>query len=299
MQKNDNGGAIALDKQGRGRPRRSPLAESTDGSKSNATRNEDHKKDASGEYEFGGPIGVGCLMILFPVLMWYMWIGATYYDGKIPRAQHGQSTSEFIISLFMYVYEGAYPTRKAWAIYWGYFLMEIAFYFYMPGVYADGKPLPHLGGKKLKYYCSAAWSWFSTIAIALTLHFTGVFKLYTILDEFGSIMTVAIISGFLLSFTFYFSALARGAQHRMTGNHVYDFFMGAELNPRLFSFLDFKMFFEVRIPWFMLFLITAGAAAQQWEKYGYVSGEVGFLLLAHFLYANACSKGEHLIITTW
>jgi delta24(24(1))-sterol reductase len=33
--------------------------------------------------------------------------------------------------------------------------------------------------------------------------------------------------------------------------------------------------------------------------YGYVSAEVVFLAGAHYLYANACSKGEHLIITSW
>jgi delta24(24(1))-sterol reductase len=125
------------------------------------------------------------------------------------------------------------------------------------------------------------------------------FPLYTIIDEFGSIMSVAIISGFLVSIVAYFSALYRGAQHRMTGSPIYDFFMGAELNPRLFTWLDFKMFFEVRIPWYILFLTTLGACARQYEQYGYVSGEAWFLLMAHFLYANACSKGEELIITSW
>ena len=85
----------------------------------------------------------------------------------------------------------------------------------------------------------------------------------------------------------------------MTGYHVYDFFMGAELNPRMFGILDFKMFFEVRLPWYILLFVTLGAAARQYEVYGYVSGEVGFLLMAHFLYANACSKGEECIVSTW
>ncbi|KAH9829515.1 sterol reductase/lamin B receptor [Teratosphaeria destructans] len=75
--------------------------------------------------------------------------------------------------------------------------------------------------------------------------------------------------------------------------------MGAELNPRLFGWLDFKMFYEVRVPWFILFLTTASAAARQYEQYGYVTGEVLFLLMAHFLYANACCKGEEMIPPTW
>ncbi|THY80917.1 sterol reductase/lamin B receptor, partial [Aureobasidium pullulans] len=197
---------------------------------------ENHTVDNSGEREFGGAVGVSAMMIGFPLLMYYMWIGATFCDG--------------------------------------------ACYLYMPGVYGKGKRLPSLGGKQLEYYCSAVWSWYTTIILAIVLHVSGLFPLYTLIDEFGSIMSVAIISGFLVSIIAYFSALSRGAEHRMTGSPIYDFFMGAELNPRLFTWLDFKMFFE-------------------YENYGYVSGEAWFLLMAHFLYANACSKGEELIITSW
>lgn len=168
----------------------------------------------------------------------------------------------------------------------------------MPGVMSQGRPLRHEGGKKLPYYCSAYTSWYATLAIAAALHLTGLFPLYTLIDEFGPIMTVAIISGYLNSLIVYIQAIVRGRTHRPTGYPLYDFFMGIELNPRI-GILDFKMFYEVRIPWFILFLITASVAARQYEDYGYVSAEVGFLLMAHFLYTNACAKGEQLIITSW
>lgn len=259
----------------------------------------DPKVDYSGHYEFGGSAGVLSMMIGFPLLMYYMWIGATYYDGKFPRPSEGQSMSEFFAHLGHLAYEGAFPSVKAWTIYWVFFIFEGACYLLIPGITVMGRPLPHLGGKQLPYYCSALWSFWTTIAIACTLHFTGIFKLYTIIDEFGPLMSVAILSGFIVAFIAYFSALARGAEHRMTGYPIYDFFMGAELNPRMFGILDFKMFFEVRLPWYILLLVTMGTAARQYEVYGYVSGEVGFLLMAHFLYANACSKGEECIVSTW
>lgn len=260
----------------------------------------DAKIDDSGRFEFGGTPGALGLMIGFPLLMYYMWIGATYYDGKLPMPEKGQSMLEFAKYLVSLAYVGAFPSLKAWAIYWIFFIFEAICYVYMPGgVYADGKPLLHEGGRKLSYYCSGMQSFYVTIAAAIGLHVSGLFPLYTLMDEFGPIMSVAIITGFLLSFVFYFSALARGAEHRMTGYPVYDFFMGAELNPRILGWLDFKMFFEVRIPWYMLFLTSLGACARQWEQYGYVSGELAFLLMAHWLYANACSKAEQLIPTTW
>ncbi|THX54500.1 sterol reductase/lamin B receptor [Aureobasidium pullulans] len=260
---------------------------------------ENHAVDNSGEREFGGAVGVSAMMIGFPLLMYYMWIGATFYDGHIPTREPGQSWSAFFNHLFDLCYEHAFPHVEAWTIYWTFLIFEGACYLYMPGVYGKGKRLPSLGGKQLEYYCSAVWSWYTTIILAIVLHVSGLFPLYTLIDEFGSIMSVAIISGFLVSIIAYFSALSRGAEHRMTGSPIYDFFMGAELNPRLFTWLDFKMFFEVRIPWYILFLTTLGACARQYENYGYVSGEAWFLLMAHFLYANACSKGEELIITSW
>lgn len=260
---------------------------------------QDPKVDYSGEFEFGGSLGVTALMIGFPLLMWYMWVGATYYDGKLPLPAAGQSWPDFGRHLFDLVYTGAFPTLRAWKIYWTFFIFEGACYCLLPGVWGYGKPLPHAGGKQLPYYCSAYSSLYFTMAVVGALHYTGYFKLYTLIDEFGPLLSVAIISGFLVSIVAYVSALARGATHRMTGYPIYDFFMGAELNPRMFGILDFKMFFEVRLPWYILFGLSCAAAARQYESYGYVSGEVMFLVMAHYLYANACSKGEELIITTW
>lgn len=255
--------------------------------------------DTSGKREFGGSFGMLAMMTGFPTLMYYMWIGATFYDGKFPRPAADQTLKEFLERMVFLVKTEAYPTNKAWSIYWYFGLLQMAFYMLLPGVYRKGKPLPHLNGKQLDYYCSAMWSFYTSIAIGLGLHFSGYFKLYTLIDEFGSIMSVAILSGFLCSLIAYFSALARGATIRMTGYPVVDFFMGAELNPRLFGILDFKMFLEVRIPWFILSFLSLGMVLKQYELYGYVSAEAWFLLLMQYLYTGACAKGEHLIITTW
>ena len=262
-------------------------------------KGKDPKVDYSGHFEFGGAWGVSAMMVGFPLLMYYMWIGATYYNGKFPRPAPGESFSAFLGHMRHLAATGAYPSLKAWTMYWTFLIFEAACYVLMPGIWNKGKPLPHEDGKRLDYYCSGMWSWWTTIILALTLHFTGIFKLYTIIDEFGPLMSVAIISGYLVAAACYVSAVYRGKQHRMSGSLPYDFFMGAELNPRLFGILDFKMFLEVRLPWFILFLITLGTAARQYEQFDFVSPQVCFLLMAHFLYTNACAKGEECITTTW
>ncbi|KAG8526314.1 uncharacterized protein KY384_000307 [Bacidia gigantensis] len=252
------------------------------------------------ELEFGGVLGVSAMMIGFPILMWYMWLGAAYYRGGFPAREKGkESWTHFGLVLLNLVIQGAFPTLKAWAIYWGFLIFEGVLYLYMPGIYVKGKPLEWERGKRLDYYCSGVWSFYLTIVVALGLHASRIFRLDTIIDEFGPIMTVSIISGFGVSIAAYAAAIWRGKQHRMSGRLLYDFFMGGELNPRIGQWLDLKMFCEVRLPWYTLFLISLGAAARQYERYGYVTGEVGFLLLAHFLYANACSKAEEAIVTTW
>lgn len=284
----------ATSKRGKGHMNGAPKGKVVDGWSEGA----DPKVDQNPHFDFGGSWGVSAMMVGFPLLMWYMWIGATFYDGKFP-SEPMMSWGEFARHLFMLAYVGSVPSLRAWTIYWTFLIFQGILYLTLPGVYSHGKPLYHEGGKQLRYFCNGVASFYTTIAVAAVLHFTGLFKLYTFIDEFGPIMSVAIISGFAVSIIAYASALYRGKQHRMTGYHIYDFFMGAELNPRMFGWLDFKMFFEVRLPWYILFLISLSAAARQYENYGYVSGEVGFLLMAHFLYANACSKGEEMITTTW
>ena len=87
--------------------------------------------------------------------------------------------------------------------------------------------------------------------------------------------------------------------HRVTGNVAYDYFMGAILNPRLFNDrLDLKMWAETRVSWTLLFLITLSAAAEQFAQRGHVTAPMAFMLVAHFLYANATMKGEECIPTT-
>lgn len=175
----------------------------------------------------------------------------------------------------------------------------MVFYYTLPGVWTKGQPLDHLNGKQLPYYCNAMWTFYVSNIIVLALHYSGVFKLYTILEMFGEIMTCAIISGFSFSiFLYLFTLFVTKDYHRMTGSHIYDFFMGAPLNPRI-GYLDLKMFFEVRIPWYTLYFLTLGACLKQYEDYGYVSPQLGLVFLAHWLYANACSKGEELIVPTW
>jgi delta24(24(1))-sterol reductase len=49
----------------------------------------------------------------------------------------------------------------------------------------------------------------------------------------------------------------------------------------------------------VLFYISVSAAIKEYEMFGYVSASMVFMVLSHFLYVNACAKGEECIPTTW
>lgn len=251
------------------------------------------------EYEFGGVSGVIGMLVGFPLLMYYMWIGAEFYNGKPAWPQGNETWCEFLNHLYALFLENGIPSKYSWTVFLTFWAFQIGFYYTLPGIWTKGQPLTHLKNKQLPYYCNAMWSLYTSTVLILILHVTGIFKLYTIIDKFGEIMTCAIISGFTFSFVLYLWTLfVTHDYHRMTGNHLYDFFLGAPLNPR-WGILDLKMFFEVRLPWFTLFFLTLGGCLKQYEVYGYVTPQMGVLLLAHWLYANACAKGEELIVPTW
>ncbi len=65
--------------------------------------------------------------------------------------------------------------------------------------------------------------------------------------------------GDAVSILTYVAAYVLKKTHRMSGNVIYDFFMGAYLNPRIFN-LDLKMWAEIRISWILLFLLTLASA---------------------------------------
>jgi len=109
---------------------------------------------------------------------------------------------------------------------------------------------------------------------------------------------VAMIFGHTTSWVVYFVTITTGQQHRMSGEFLYYVFMGAILNPRIGS-LDLKMWAEIRVPWIILFFVSVSAALKQYETLGYFPATSLFSVLAHFLYANACMKGEECIPTTW
>jgi len=248
--------------------------------------------------EFGGPIGTFLLMVFSHVTVYYIWICLEYYGGSFVHPTSWNDVGPFARRMWAHVVEGATPTWSAAAIYFGFLGLQALLAVTMPGIDVKGLPIASEGGRQLVYRCNGVASWYATLAIVAALHYYGVFSLSQVLDQFGPIMSVAAIASDAISVLAYVSAVATGNATRMSGNVVYDIFMGAWLNPRIGTF-DLKFWGELRVAWIMLFLLTASAAVKQYETLGYIGYPMVFMLLAHGLYTNACMKGEECVPTTW
>ncbi|KAI7904016.1 ergosterol biosynthesis ERG4/ERG24 [Cokeromyces recurvatus] len=239
------------------------------------------------------------MMLGFPCLMYYFWICLEYHQGHLIYPTHlSEFKPWFIQEIWTKIVQDAYPTRWAIQTYMGYVVFSFILAYVMPGPIVEGLPIPSLNGKRLKYLCNGLSSWYFTLAFSIVCHVTGIFRLSKIIDHFGELMTVAMLWGFTMSTLVYVISAFMGKTHRMSGNFVYDYFMGACLNPRI-GHVDLKMWAEIRLPWPVLFYLSLSCLLKQYETYGTVTAPAVFMVLAHFLYANACQKGEECIPTSW
>lgn len=75
-------------------------------------KQKNHKVDDSGEYEFCGPWGVSMVMLGFPLMMYYFWVGQVYYDGQFPWPKADESWEDFGKHLVQMALEVSFPHAK-------------------------------------------------------------------------------------------------------------------------------------------------------------------------------------------
>lgn len=262
--------------------------------KSNGTqgkKNHDAKVDSEVVYEFGGPIGAVLIMLFSHAIMYYLWLSAIKHNGAlfIP-----------VYSDLQHIVHDCTPTADILGFYVAFVIFQAFLGASLPGFRVSGLPIPSENNQMLSYNCNGIVSWWITLLTLFALEYYDAFHLSTLADNYGKLMTVMILFGDLVSIVIYVSGLVLRRTHRMSGNHIYDFFMGSWLNPRIGSF-DLKLWAEVRVSWFTLFILTLSCVMKQYDEGGLANVHPGLwvLLLAHWLYTNACVKGEECIVTTW
>lgn len=251
-----------------------------------------------GDWEFNGPLGAAGIMVASHVLIFYFYVCLEKFQGTIIYPGHKMLNGEPMHKVFFaYLAEHACPTVKTMGIFLGFLLLEYVLALILPAMYVKGLPLPSENGYRLTYKCNAVGAWYCVLIIAGLLHYYGIFPLYELRRNYGHFLAAATIVADIIAVWVFVAGYKR--RIRMTGNIIYDFFMGSSLNYRLPGNIDLKLFAECRNSWVLLMMLTLSCAAEQYEELHYITGNMIFMIVAHLLYVNAIQKGEECIISTW
>ncbi|KAK6181638.1 hypothetical protein SNE40_009458 [Patella caerulea] len=196
--------------------------------------------------EFGGPIGTFLLVLLLPTVVFLLNFACNKKRCTIMEIPKLPKSLSFFFDL------------QATYIFLGWFAFQAALAVLPVGKLVEGQPLK--SGGRLKYRCNG----FFALIVSIAAFGLGVYyklPLDIVHAKFFQIMTAATLFSVLLSIALYAKSLVvpknKLAPGGNTGNHIYDFFMGHELNPRIGTF-DLKFFCELRpglIGWVMFNLI--------------------------------------------
>jgi delta14-sterol reductase/lamin-B receptor len=121
-----------------------------------------------------------------------------------------------------------------------------------------------------------------------------------IYDEYLTLITASVLFSFLLSVFVYAQSFIPGAllaEGGVSGNIIYDFFIGRELNPRIGSF-DIKEFCELRPGLIGWLVINLGMATKQMQQTGSVSLSMVLINLFQGFYVWDALHAEKSILST-
>ena len=281
---------------------------------------------SSKRLEFGGPAGALAIMLASHVAVYYLHLCVEAAGGdlySLPRTLAG------LRATWADLRAHATPTFASWCAYLGFLAHQAILALVCPGPVVLGYPCSVPPGERrargvvdaddedaddkdaddkdavpkvrLAYTCNALAAWWCTLGtVAVAVAAFGDAPLVWVADRRGELLTCAVITADLASLAAYAHATLTGAAESTTGQPAYDLFMGAARNPRAFGGkLDWKMWTELRVSWVTLFLLTLASAAKARRRFGAVDPSSAALLLAHWLYANACQKGEESVPFTW
>ena len=120
--------------------------------------------------------------------------------------------------------------------------------------------------------------------------------------NFLALLTAGVAFAFALSFALPLRLLLRRPQAPRegwdTGNHLYDFFIGRELNPRVGSMFDLKVFCELTPGLIGWLLLDLGFAHKQFKDTGAVSPAMALVCAFQALYVVDALWFEPAILTT-
>ena len=170
--------------------------------------------------EFGGVPGNFAMIIGLPLFTAYLFFAVRFNDGAVlPGAN---ADWEGFKAAMM-------PTGRAAIIYGVWFVFQALLQRYAPGREVLGAELPD--GGRLPYRMNGLVSLLVTFIAVAVLHWSGVFSIRELYDQFGALISVMTIFSFAFSIFLYWYGKQHGQARHLSGKFIHDFWMGTGHNP--------------------------------------------------------------------
>ncbi|GAD91665.1 delta(14)-sterol reductase [Paecilomyces variotii No. 5] len=276
-------------------------------------------------YEFGGPLGAAGIVFGLPVLIY----GFTFLCNDVsgcpaPSLLHPSTlTIEKLKAEVGWPEEGLKTFFDTNVTLWvlAYYGLSLFLQIFLPGQEVDGVTLACGGKHRYKFNAfPSAVIILSGCAVGTYLYGAD-FALWTFLwDNYVQVITANQVVSTVLSIYVYarsFSVPAPGqpnpefrelAPGGHTGNVLYDFFIGRELNPRVklpipfvsdtSRTIDLGVFFEMRPGLLGWLILNLSNVAHQYRTYGYVSDSIILVTVFQGFYVLDALYMEPAILTT-
>lgn len=268
-------------------------------------------------YEFFGPPGAAVVSFGLPILLYLFTFACNDVSGcpAPPLLTNWKN-----VDLQELKRDVGWPANGIWGLAswevtgWtlAYYLFNAVLYRVLPAVEAEGVELS--SGGKLKYRMNSFSSIIFTLIACLagTIQQGAYFPVWTFMtDNYVQLLTANILISYALATFVYvrsFSVKAGNKELRElaagghSGNIMYDWFIGRELNPRvtlpLIGEIDIKEFMELRPGMLGYILFNCAFVAKQYRTYGFVTDSIVFIAVVQALYVLDGVFMEPAILTT-
>ncbi|KAH6868327.1 ergosterol biosynthesis ERG4/ERG24 [Alternaria rosae] len=266
-------------------------------------------------YEFLGPPGAFIISFGLPVLVYVFTFLCNDISGcPAPVLLHPYSfTLEQLKREVGWTGFSGLLNTQAFIGTLAYYFLSLFLYRFLPGQEVEGTELR--SGGRLKYRFNA-WNsalFIMTLLAAGTISHGAEFPVWTfITDNYVGILTSNILISYFLATYCYVASfsvkhpkdpsmreLAAGGR---TGNMLYDWFIGRELNPRvnmpIFGEVDIKAWCELRPGMLGWIILDLAFIMQQYRNFGRVTDSILLVTVAHTVYTFDALFMEPAILTT-
>ncbi|KIX01999.1 uncharacterized protein Z518_07938 [Rhinocladiella mackenziei CBS 650.93] len=276
-------------------------------------------------YEFGGPLGAAALIIFLPILVYSSIFLCNDVSGCPAPALLDPET----LTLEKLKEQTPWPESGLTGLFdlkvtlWvlGYYALSVALQLFLPGEEVDGSTLG-TGGRHHYKFNSFNSAMLILLGLAVGTAIQGAdFVVWTFIwDNLPQIATTNLIISTAQAIYVYLASfsvpqpgkpnpdnreLAKGGH---TGNMVYDFFIGRELNPRIGipnwlpivggQVIDIKVFNEMRPGLLGWVILDLAFIAHQYKAHGFVTDSIIMITLFQSLYVFDSLYMETAILTT-